>query len=80
MARYSALVGTPMAEHWPRTLDTHLAINSCKEIVAANFFAVIVLKHCCSKYIFEFADTEALKVVVSPSVMKTSELKSVWLE
>ena len=65
-----------MAEHWPRTLDIKLAIDSCKETVAAIFFAVIFLKQCCSKYFFEFADPEAVKVVVSPPVMKTSEFKS----
>jgi len=39
---YRIIVVCKMAEHWPRTLDTKLAIDSCKEIVAAAFFAVIL--------------------------------------
>jgi hypothetical protein len=57
-----------MAEHWPRTLDTKLPIDSCKEIVSALLFAVIFLKQCCSKYIVEFLDPEALQVVVNTTV------------
>jgi len=35
---YRIKVLCKMAEHWPRTLDTKLAIDSCKENVAAIFF------------------------------------------